>query len=98
VALLHLAESRHGLFETVEDVGGGPVQADFDECQQMCAQLVRVEVRRIAADVAKPFQTTYTLDARRGTQVDAPRQLGEGDPPVVLEDFKNPVVQAIHLD
>ena len=98
VALLHLAEPGHGLLETVEDVGGGPVQADFDERQQMRAELVRVEVRRIAADVAEPFQATHALDARRGTQVDAPRQFGEGNPPVVLEDLENPVVQAIHLD
>src|SRR5690606_5070131 len=97
VAFHDLRHVQQFLLDLVENVARLGRQLDFEEHQQVSAQGRRSDPRTIPGDDAFAVQALAALGSGRGRQVDALGQIGDGDPPVALQDVEDFQVDAVEF-
>src|SRR5690606_18819315 len=97
MAFQHVGQLEHRAAKFLKDVAGLVRQADLDEYQQACLEVLRIQPCRITHDDALAFQPAYAFGAWGGRESDALAQFGEGQTPFGLQDAQDLAIDLVQF-
>jgi hypothetical protein len=95
-AFQHLRQGGDAGFEVFEALRGVAVHGDIDEGHQGEAQFLGIHHCAVTGDDARLFQGLDPAQAGRGGEADAVGQLLIAQAALLLQDFQNALIVAIH--